>query len=449
MFNLPEEFSRIISVFSPLFSKKVFEHASQLMLGTLLTQGKRTVCGVLRSLGLSDEPKFHKYHRVLSRAKWSALSGARALLKLLIHQFVNSDVLVFGIDETIERRWGPKIRARGIYRDAVRSSKGHFVKCSGLRWISVMLLTEISWANRLWALPFLTVLAPSEKYHEKQGLTHKKLSDWSRQICFLLKRWLPDYHLILIGDGAYTVMECLAATLNHVTWITRFRLDAALFDFPPPYKKGQMGRPPTKGKKLPSLEKRLADPKTKWKQVRFSNWYDQKNKLMEVTSEVAIWYRAGKAAIKVKWVLIRDPEAKIDPIAIQCTDLKLTAIEIVQHYLKRWNVEVTFEEVRAHLGVETQRQWSDLSIARTTPTLMSLFSIATLWADQLKTDDQLTIFQTAWYQKPYPTFSDAVASIRYRIWQYQLSSQSLNKRNCKESRTILLNHLAFMAARAA
>jgi hypothetical protein len=152
---------------------------------------------------------------------------------MLIKRFITTETLVFGIDETLERRWGLKIKARGIYRDAVRSSQSHFVKCSGLRWVCLMLLSPISWANKIWALPFLTVLAPSKRYHEKQGKKHKALSDWARQICYLLHRWLPDFQLIIVGDGAYSVLELLAATRNYVTWITRFRIDAALYDFPP------------------------------------------------------------------------------------------------------------------------------------------------------------------------------------------------------------------------
>lgn len=456
MFSFPPEFSEIISVFSPLFSKKIFERAGQLLLGAILTQGKRTVCGVLRSLGLQDISNWDIYHRVLSRAKWSALKCAQKLLYLLIQRFALSGVLVFGMDETIERRWGPEIKARGIYRDAVRSSKTHFVKCSGLRWVGVMLLTQIKWANRIWALPFLTVLAPSEGYHEKQGKQHKTVSDWARQICLLLHRWLPDFQIIMLGDGAYAVMELLASARPYVTWITRFRIDAALFDFPAPYRKGQLGRPPIKGEKQASLEQRLADPNTQWQQVRFSRWYAQENKLMEITSGTAIWYRGGKPAVPLKWVLVRDPEGKLDPMAIQSTDLNLDPIQIVRHYLKRWQVEVTFEEVRAHLGVETQRQWSDLSIARTTPVLMALFSIITIWADILQSMQKLTIFQTAWYQKPYPTFSDAVACVRYRIWRYQLSLRSRKIQDCKEmillfyEKILVFNkHLAFMAARAA
>ncbi|MFT6021024.1 MAG: hypothetical protein ACI9CQ_003830, partial [Saprospiraceae bacterium] len=422
MFKYPPEFSTIISVFSPLFSKKIFDRASQLLLGCILTHGKRTVCSVLRTLGLNGITNWDKYHRVLSRAVWSPLKCARQLLKLLIKRLINSDTLVFGMDETIERRWGPKIKARGIYRDAVRSSKSHFVKCSGLRWVCVMLLSPIPWAGRVWALPFLTVLAPSERYYFTQGKRHKVLSDWARQICLLLHRWLADYKCIMLGDGSYAVLELLEDTRRYVTWITRFRMDAALYNFLPKQsgKRGR-GRPPVKGERLPSLKERLIDPETKWEQVVFSQWYAETNKEMEITSGTAIWYRGGKPAVPIKWVLISDPQNKLKPMAIQSTDLDLEPIEIVRHYLKRWCVEVTFEEVREHLGVETQRQWSNFSILRTTPCLMALFSIVTLWADQLVNMQKLTVFQTAWYKKTNPTFSDAVASVRYRIWQYQIS----------------------------
>lgn len=204
MFNLPSEFWELISVFSPLFSKKVFARASQLLLGTILTHGKRTICSVLRTLGLKDITNWDLYHRVLSRAKWSSLTGSQKLLGLLVSCFCsNSKTIVLGLDDTFERRWGHKIKAKGIYHDAVRYSKSFFVKCSGLRWISVMLLTHIQWANRLWALPFLTILAPSQKYHDQVSKRHKTLSDWAKQIAFLLHRWLPDFHLITTADGSY------------------------------------------------------------------------------------------------------------------------------------------------------------------------------------------------------------------------------------------------------
>lgn len=152
MMTIPEEFSKQISAFAPMFTKKVFKHVKTLLMGSLLVVGRRTVCSALRVMGLAHEKQFHKYHRVLSKAKWSAYQGSRILLDLLISSLVpDSDPLVFGLDETLERRWGSKIKARGIYRDGVRSSHSYFVKCSGLRWMCMMLLTPISWAKRIWA----------------------------------------------------------------------------------------------------------------------------------------------------------------------------------------------------------------------------------------------------------------------------------------------------------
>lgn len=448
MFTPPLEFSEIISGFSPLFSKKIFERAGQLLLGTILTRGKRTVCGVLRSLGMKHITNWDLYHRILSRATWSAFKCSQKLLMLLIKNFCSGPKLVFALDDTLERRWGRKIKARGIYHDAVRSTKSCFVKASGLRWVCLMLLGTVKWADRIWALPFFTVLAPSERYHRQQGRRHKKLGDWARQMAMTVHRWLPGFQSVIVADGSYAIMELLASTRTYVNWIVRFRFDARLHDFPPPYQKGQMGRPPKKGKRQPSLQHRLHSPKTKWQRVRFSKWYGEQNKPMEIASGKAIWYRAGKATIPIKWVLVRDPKGKHDPVAILCTDLKMARREIVQDFVKRWQVEVTFEEVRAHLGMETQRQWSDLSIARTTPVLMALFSLVTLWADQLNDMQKLTVFQTAWYQKPYPTFSDAVASVRYRIWQFQLNSHSVKNTDRDKIKHLIIKHLAFMAARA-
>lgn len=449
MFTLPLEFSEIISEFSPLFSKKIFGRAGQLLLGAVLTQGRRTVCGVLRTLGLKDISNWDLYHRVLSRAKWSAFKCSRKLLGLLVRRFGCGGRLVFGLDETLERRWGPKIKARGIYHDAVRSSKNFFVKCSGLRWICVMLLAPVGWTGRIWALPFLTVLAPSKRYHDQRGKRHKTLGDWARQIALTLNRWLPGFQCVMVADGTYAIMELLASTPEHVTWTVRFRMDAALYDFPPPRRKGQRGRPPIKGARQVSLQQRLDEPDTQWTEVCFSQWYKEKNKRMEFASGRAIWYRAGKAAVPIQWVLVRDPQGKYKDTAIASTDLNAGPVDIIRDFVKRWQVEVTFEEVRAQLGVETQRQWSDLSIARTTPVLMALFSLITLWADQLYDMQKLTVFQTAWYQKTYPTFSDAVASVRYRVWQFQINLQSVKKPDRDKINQLFIKHLAFMAARAA
>ena len=176
-----------------MFQAKTWTKAHVLLVGTVLATRKRTVTSALRIMGLSDDTSLARYHHVLNRAVWSPLKVGRVLPRLLIqHLDHGDDPLVFGIDETLERRRGRRIKAKGIYRDAVRSGASHFVKASGLRWISLMWLTPIPWARRTWALPVLTALAPSERYCQQMGRTHKKITDWARQIIIRLRRWLPN-----------------------------------------------------------------------------------------------------------------------------------------------------------------------------------------------------------------------------------------------------------------
>ena len=294
MFNIPEEFSKQISVFAPLFTKKVFKHVKILLMGSVLVVGRRTVCSALRAVGLEQEKQFHKYHRVLSQAKWSAYQAGRILLELLVNTFVPvSEPLVFGIDETLERRWGSKINARGVYRDAIRSSHSYFVKCSGLRWMCLMLLTPVHWANRIWALPFLTVLAPSERYYQKQGKAHKKLTDWARQMILQVKRWLPNRQVIIVADSSYACYTLLDAVRTHVSMITPLRLDARLFDWPPPQPTSKRGPKPRIGNRQPTLQQRLEDPTTDWQTIVVPQWYGKSNQVMQVASGTALWYKIG------------------------------------------------------------------------------------------------------------------------------------------------------------
>ena len=400
-----------------LFSKSVFKLAVPLLVGSTLATGKRTVTSALRIVGLSEERNFPKYHRVLSLSQWSARKASGLLLRQLLDCFLPEGPVVIGIDETIERRWGTKIKARGIYRDAMRSSRKHLVKASGLRWMSVMLLVPISWAKRVWALPFLTVLAPSERYNQQQGKMHKRLTDWARQMLLQVKRWLPNRSVIAVGDSSYAVIDLLDAVKEQVCVITRLRLDAALYEPAPPRQTGQRGRPCKKGKRLPTLQNYLHDEHLPWQKIVVSEWYGKKQRVLEVSSATAMWYHSGKPVVPLRWVLIRDPEGTLEPMALLCTDQELSAQHIVGYFVRRWSVEVTFQESRAHLGVETQRQWSDLAIARTTPILLALFSMVTLLAERLHQQKKLHIATAAWYRKRQPTFSDALASVRQILWQ--------------------------------
>ena len=450
MLRLPSRFAKVILSFAPLFFNRSWQHARVLLLGAILAPGTRTVTRLLRITGLAAEPHFVNYHRVLNRAAWSPRAASRLLLGLLVSAFVRRGSVVLGLDDTIERRRGRRIAAKGIYRDPVRSSHGHFVKASGLRWLSLMLLAPIPRAGRIWALPFLTALAPSERYNQAHGRVHKKLTDRGRQVVLQARRWLPGRDLVLVADSSFAALEFLGAlSRQHVACITRLRLDAALYDPAPPRLPGTVGRPRTKGKRLPNLSEVLVDAGTAWQRVTIPGWYGEGERIVDLCSCTAVWRHAGMPVVAIRWVLVRDPLGRFAPQALLCTDPGHSPEQVLRWFVQRWQLEVTFEETRAHLGVETQRQWSDRAIARTTPCLLGLFSLVALLAKQLTLRERRAATGAAWYHKNRPTFSDTLAIVRRHIWREQgLLTSRRSTKVTKPSRA-LRNALTYAICHAA
>ena len=417
MLPLPAELLPLIVAFAPLFSKPVWEHAKILVSGAVLAIGKRTVTACLRVTGKSQEKHFQNYHRVLNRARWSPLQAANVLLRLLVTAFAPSGELVVGIDDTIERRRGEKIKAKGIYRDPVRSSHSHFVKASGLRWLCCMLLVNLEWAGCVWGLPFLTVLCPSERYYAELKRRPQRLTDRAWQVIQLIARWLPDREVVFVGDSSFAVLDLLylVSSTPQIDLITRLRLDAQLYDPAPKRQAGQTGRPRVKGARRPSPQQVLKDRQTKWTKIEIDHWYGGQKREVEVYTETAIWYCSRNKPVPIRWVLIRDPRGEFEPQALLSTNFDHTPRQMLSWFVRRWRMEVTFEEARAHLGIETQRQWNDLAIARTTPVLFGLFSLVTLMADRLINNESKPVRTAAWYEKQRPTFADAIAMVR-RCW---------------------------------
>ncbi len=413
------ELMNFVIAFAPLFSKPVFNRVKVLVMGAILSPHSRTVTNALRVMGLSGERHFQQFHRVLSRAVWSSLAGSRILLQLLVKAFIKGSELVIGFDDTIERRRGKRIKAKGIYRDAVRSSHSFFVKTSGLRWLSFMLLTEIPFACRVRALPFLTVLCPSERYNRERSIRHRKLTDRARQAILTIKRWLPDFDLVFVGDSSFAVLDLLTAVKDQVTVVSRIRLDAALYKRAAAKKPWQMGRPRKKGIRLPTLQAVIDHRQTKWKRLVIKHWYGEESREIEIVSGKCVWYHVGKEAVPIGWVIIKDPRQKFETQALLCTKREATPRRIVEWFIKRWQTEVTFEESRRHLGIETNRQWSDTAIQRTTPCLFGLFSVVAMVAQKLERTGKLKMRQAMRYQKQVATFSDAIGCVRQQIWEWQ------------------------------
>ena len=310
MRTLPTTMVQVLAPFVPLFSERVWAHAQLLVAGAILAPGKRTVASALRAVGLQEERCFCRYYRVLSRAVWSSREASRLLLGSLVGAFAPNGPLIVGVDETLERRRGKKITAKGIYRDPVRSSREHFVKTSALRWVCVVLLAEVPWASRVWALPFLSALAPSERYAKEAGQRHKPLTEWAFQLLLLVRRWYPQREIVAVADSTYASLKLLERCRKlrkPITFITRLRSDAALYEPAPPRYPGQMGRPRLKGERLPNLSIVAEDPATVWRPITVVSWYGSTERTVEIVSDSAIWYSTGLPAVPLRWVLIRDP----------------------------------------------------------------------------------------------------------------------------------------------
>ncbi len=430
MLSLPPEIMQVLRPFAQAFSERIWDWVQVLIVGAILAPGKRTVTAALRVMGLSDEQQFQNYHRVLNRAKWSGLRVSQILLGLLVAAFVATGApLIIAADETLERRTGRKIKQKGAYRDAVRSSKTRTVTSFGLRWVSMMLLVPVPWSRRVWALPFLTVLAPSEKTNRANGKRHKTSIDWLGQMIRVVRRWFPTRPVVLVVDGALAAiklgLQCARFAVP-VTYISRLRLDAVLHDPPPPPVAGKRGPKPKKGKRQPSLQARVQDPTTVWEPCRVT-WYGGVTRAVELATGTALWYTPGEDPLPIRWVLIRDPLGTFEPQALFATDLAVSAVEIVEWFVLRWSEEVTFQEARQHLGLETQRQWSAQAIARTTPVLLGLFSLVTLLAHRLTEGQALPVRTAAWYTKREATFADAIAVVRQHLWRTMKITNSTAK----------------------
>jgi hypothetical protein len=450
MRTLPAELLNLIVVFEPLFSKSVWETAKVLLLGALLVPRKRTVTACLRVVGLKDEPHFQNYHRVLNRAKWGAFDASRILLGLLVRLIPAGSAIVIGADDTIERRRGEKIKDVGCYRDPVRSSKRHLVKCFGLKWLSMMVLVKLPWSSRVWALPFLSVLCrpqtegqaakvwPTPRHHKRrqakkrklrakavaaakskaQPRQHKTAVDILMILIRKVHRWLPERLVVLTVDGGYAAVKLalVCVQMPNLVLVTRLRWDVALYHPPGPRPAGQRGRAPLKGARQRSPKEWAARSDADWDEVEL-NWYKGSKKKMLLFSRTALWYTQGQSPVWIRYVITRDPAGKLHDELFACTKLDATPAQIIEWVVMRWSVETTFEEARAHLGMETQRQWNELAIARTTPCLLGLFSLAVLLTDRLQLDGQLPIATASWYEKPAPTFSDCMVLVRKHLWR--------------------------------
>jgi len=429
---LSTEILPLLVPFAAAMSAPTFANLQVLLAGVILAPGRRTVASALRVLGLAGERHFCNYHRFLARAHWSCRQLSRLLLGLLVRHLLPAGApLRLVIDDTLERRAGKQVDYRGLFRDPVRSTARHVAYCWGIRWLCVCLLVELPGSRRSWALPFLTLPLLSEKTCARLKRRHRTLTEWAAIAMEWVRHWQPERDLVVVGDGSYAAVPLVHACQQcekPIVLISRLRLDAVLHAPPEPRPAGKRGPKPKKGPRELKLAERLKDPKADWQRVRL-RWYGGGEEELEFLSGRSLWYRGGHDPVPIRWVLVRERPATPGQRAIQATacfssDPETPPEQILAAFVSRWNIEVTFEELRAHLGFETQRGWTARTLGRSAPCLFGVFSLVVLLAHHLHPQG-VPVSQSAWYPKPEATFSDALAAVRSHLWQHAKSVASL------------------------
>jgi hypothetical protein len=447
MNDLPSAIIFIMSYFAPIFSRPIFQRICLLFKAHILSNGRRTVCDLLRCLGLENEKKFSKFHRVFYGAVWSGLEASRILFQLIIKFFPSSEIIVV-IDSHVERRKGPCIKGVGIQRDAVHSTKNRKVLVPGLNWLISAVSVKLPWTSKRWALPFLSIMMPpkvplssSKRKNDEKTRKHKKLTEWTCQISNLLRRWVGKcFPITIVADSAFACyLVCLRCIKNRIGFISRLRMDARLHEFPDPSNPEKRGRKRVKGKRLANPAEIAKDPNTVWTKM-LVGWYGGLEKEVLVYNLDCIW-NAGHKIVPIRMVLIKSsPNA--EAIALFSTDFNHTSEFIIETYIGRWPIEVTFEESRRHLGVETQRQWCDNSIARETPSIFASFSLITLIALKIKSEKEISVKQASWYKKREATFSDIFMCVKESILRQEFLSCRIKGRHERKMLEKWLSRLA-------
>lgn len=403
----------LLALFAPAFTPATFARVQLLAVAAILTTGRRTIANLLRTVRHLTQGAPSSYHRVLSQAKWSGLRAAALLVRFLVRHFgANRPLRLVGDDTVCEHR-GKKVHGKARHRDPVRSSHSYTAYRYGHKWVALCLLIHFPFATRPWALPVLVALYRSPKDNQQRRRPHKTPAQLMQLLLRLLLRWFPDRQFVFAGDAGYGSHEMAAfaqRTNGRLALVSKFCPGANLYEPPPPYTGN--GRPRVKGAKLPSPQEVVAQSARTALNVA---WYGGGRRDVEVVTGVGHWYKGGEGLVAVRWVYVHDVTGTHRDDYLYSTDVDLTAQAIIEEYTGRWNIETTFAELRAYLGLETTRGWCAQTVLRAEPCLLGLYSLVALLYWQLG--------EQAWGQggvdwdgKREVTFSDAIMAVRRWLW---------------------------------
>jgi hypothetical protein len=417
MLAMPRAAEPLVSAFSVAFTGPTFQRALVLILGAILAIRQRTITNLLRVAAPLARGHWSDFHRVLCRAAWSCWPLGKVLAAMVMELIPPDQPVVCPVDDTTPQHKGKHVYGKGRHHDACRSTHTHTVWVYGHKWVVLAINIKFSFASRPWSLPVLCALYRPRELNHAEGRRHKTPSHLARQLIATLIHWFPQRKFILLGDGGYASHE-LARFCHlhrrHVTLISRFHDDARLYDPPPRRNPGRGGRPPLKGRKRATPGEAVKRAKAK----RFTvNWYGGKQRRVELISGDGHWYKAGGGLVPVRWVFVHDLDGTHRDEYFYSTDPAMVPQQIVSLYTARWSIEVTFQEVRAHLGFNTPRNWSKKSVLRTAPCLLGLFSLVSLIFERHTRHRPAKPLRLPWYSRSECTFSDAIVTVRRLCWE--------------------------------
>jgi len=404
----------ILSAFAPAFTAATFQRAQLLAVAAILTTGRRTVSNLLRTVACLAQGAASSYHRVLSQAVWSGLRLAALLARLLVLRFWPAGRIPLVGDDTVCEHPGKKVHGKGRHRDAVRSSHSYTAWRWGHKWVVLAVLVHFPFAQRPWALPVLVALYRTPQDNKARRRKHKTPAQLLQLLLRMLLRWFPDRQFVFAGDsgfGSHEMAHFAHRSQGRLALVSKFHPKANLHEAPPPYR--GKGRRPKKGAKMPAPAAVVAGgaPRTPLN----VSWYGGGRRDVEVVSAVGHWYKGGVGLVPVRWVYVHDRSGTHRDDYLYSTDVTATAQQISETYTQRWNIETTFEELRAYLGLETTRGWCAKTVLRAEPMLLGLYGVVALLYEQLPAQAQQE-GGVDWDGKASVTFSDAISAVRRWLW---------------------------------
>ena len=446
MLTIPSAAEQLFIQFSSAFTQPTFQRVLPLVIGAIITIGRRTVSAVLWTMRAVIDGHCSTYHRVFSRASWSMWPLGKVLASAILRFIPADQPVLVPLDDTTAQHRGKHVYGKGCHHDAVRSAHKHIVYRWGHRWIVLAISVKFPFTSRRWALPVLCALYRPEELNIAEKRRHKTASHLARQLMAVMMHWFPLRKFVFLGDGGYASHELAMFCYRHqrhAALVSRYHGDANLYAPPPALTKKRNGRPRTKGRTLPKPQQLVAHRKLVPVTV---SWYGGSDRRVELTGDAGQWYKSGKGLVPVRWVFVHDVQGTHRDEYFYTTDTSLRLEQIVSLFTARWSIETTFQEMRAHLGFETPRQHVAQSVLRTAPCLLGLFSIICLiFADYTK-GHRIEVRNPEWYHKAEPTFSDAIATVRRLFWQKTIFEEASYHNGFKKLspklRNMLLDYLS-------